>query len=99
MVVPVASNRPLLGVHLLDATADPLVFVFQRDQQNRQPVQITISRHAWQLLGPSQAVRYLVERYLLEHPLEQARVGPGLVQFCVRYALELAGTAAGPSPN
>jgi hypothetical protein len=87
------ATRPLLGVHLLDPTADPLTFAFQRDKANTHPVQILITRHAWQLLGPSQAVDYVVDRYLLEHPPEVERVGRGLVSFCVRYALGLAGVA------
>lgn len=91
------SSRPLLGVHLLEATADPLVFAFHRDQADAAPACIIISRHAWQLLGPSQAVDYVVERYLLEFPEERARVGPGLVRFCVRYALGLGGTTD-PAP-
>ncbi|SNC77584.1 hypothetical protein SAMN06265337_4176 [Hymenobacter gelipurpurascens] len=81
---------------MLDASADPLVFVFQRDQAGTHPAPIAISRHAWQLLGPTQAVDYVVDRYLLEHPAEPERVGRGLVHFCVRYALERGGAAPGP---
>lgn len=85
-------SRPILGASILDTTADPLVFEFQRDVRNTQPVYITISRHAWQLLGPSQAITYIVDRYLLEHPDEAERVGRGLVLFCVRYALGVPGS-------
>jgi hypothetical protein len=67
----------------LDATSDPLVFAFQRDKANTHPVQILITRHAWQLLGPFQAMDYVVDRYLLEHPPEVGRVGRGLVSLCV----------------
>ncbi|QNH62205.1 hypothetical protein [Hymenobacter sediminicola] len=48
-----SPSRPILGASILDTTADPLVFEFQQDVLNTQPVHIVISRHVWQLLGPS----------------------------------------------
>ncbi|GAB3243660.1 hypothetical protein GCM10027346_40630 [Hymenobacter seoulensis] len=72
------------------------LFVFQRDQAGTHPASIAISRHAWLLLGPTRAVDFVVDRYLLEHHAELARVGRGMVAFYVRYALERGGAAPGP---
>ena len=79
--------RPLLATYLLDPTADPFVFAFQRDTAHEPPTHIAITRSAWQALGPSQAIDYIVDRYLLENPEEEQRVGRGLVLLCVRYTL------------
>ncbi|TGD80755.1 hypothetical protein [Hymenobacter wooponensis] len=83
-------SRPLLGTYLQDATPNPLVFEFQRNASNAHPAYISITRSAWQVLGPSQAVKYIVDRYLIEHPEEEQRVGRGLVLYGVRYTLGFA---------
>lgn len=79
----------VLAARLLDAGADPLVFEFQRDLFNEHPARVCISRLGWQALGPSQAISYVVSRYLLEHPEEKQRAGANLVAYCVHQALGL----------
>ena len=78
-----------LAVQILDASADPLVFVFHATQ-HPAPAQVLISRHAWRTLGPSQAIAYVVDRYLLAYPREEQRVGRAQVISCVQQALAAA---------
>lgn len=84
-----SNARFVLGARVADVTADPVVFHFQRDWLDAQPAQVAISRNAWQLLGPSQAAGYIVDRYLIENPAEEQRVGREMVTYCVRHALGL----------
>ncbi|TGE03315.1 hypothetical protein [Hymenobacter fodinae] len=79
----------LLAARLLDAGAEPLVFEFQSDLFNDYPAHVSISRLGWQAMGPSQAISYVVDRYLLEHPEEGERVGREVVTACVHQALGL----------
>ncbi|MBT9395352.1 hypothetical protein KLP40_19450 [Hymenobacter sp. NST-14] len=78
-----------MAVRTLDAGADPLVFEFQRDFFNNHPAHVAISRLGWQAMGPSQAISYVVDRYLLEYPEEVERVGREVVSGCVHRALGL----------
>lgn len=84
-----SSVQFVLAVRLLDAGADPLVFEFQRDFFNDHPAHIAISRLGWQAMGPSQAISYVVDRYLMEQPDETVRVGREAVTHCVHQALGL----------
>ncbi|UOQ69556.1 hypothetical protein [Hymenobacter volaticus] len=84
-----SNARFVLGARVADATADPVVFHFQRDLFDTQPAQVIISRNAWQLLGPAQAAGYIIDRYLIENPEEEQRVGREVVTYCVRHALGL----------
>jgi len=88
-----SNVRFLLGAKLLDSNADPLVFEFQRDFFNDYPAQVSITRLGWQALSPSQAIGYVAERYLLDHPEEEERVGRDLILFCINRALGM------PDPN
>lgn len=88
-----SNVRFLLAAKLLDSNADPLVFEFQRDLFNDYPAQVSITRLGWQALSPSQAIGYVAERYLLENPEEEERVGRALIVYCVNRALGL------PDPN
>ncbi|WP_375433860.1 hypothetical protein [uncultured Hymenobacter sp.] len=88
-----SNARFVLGAHVEDATADPVVFHFQRDLFDEQPAQVSISRNAWHLLGPSQAAGYIVDRYLIENPEEEQRVGREVVTYCVRNALGLTDSS------
>jgi hypothetical protein len=83
------SVQFVLVARLLDAGADPLVFAFQRDLFNDFPAYVAISRLGWQAMGPSQAISYVVDRYLVEHPEEVERVGRQVVTHCVHQALGL----------
>ncbi|WP_161807052.1 hypothetical protein, partial [Hymenobacter sp. AT01-02] len=65
------------------------VFKFQSDLFNDYPAHVSISRLGWQAMGPSQAISYVVDRYLLEHPEEVGRVGREVVDNCVHLALGL----------
>ena len=98
---PLSISRPLLATYLLDPRADPFVFAFQRSDAHEPPAHVAITRGAWQALGPAQAIDYIVDRYLLENPEEEQRVGRGLVLFCVRYTLGFSSlNAADPdSPS
>ncbi|RSK23939.1 hypothetical protein [Hymenobacter metallilatus] len=78
-----------MAVRLLDAGADPLIFEFQRNFFNDHPAYIAISRLGWQAMGPSQAISYVVDRYLLEYPEEVERVGREVVSGYVHRALGL----------
>lgn len=71
------------STRLEDATADSVVFHFQRDLFDEQPAQVSISRNAWQLLGSSQAAGYIVDRYLTKNPEEEYRVDREVVMYCV----------------
>lgn len=78
-----------LAVKLVNANADPLVFEFRRGYFQDAPAHVCISRLGWHALNPSQAIGYVVDRYLLEHPEEEQRVGRGLVAGCVQKALDI----------
>jgi predicted O-linked N-acetylglucosamine transferase (SPINDLY family) len=84
-----SSDLFLLAARLVDAGAEPLVFEFQSDLFNDHPAHVRISRLGWQAMGPSQAISYVVDRYLLEHPEEIERVGREAVTRCVHQALGL----------
>lgn len=84
-----SSVQFVLATRLQDAGANPLVFEFQRDFFNDHPAHVAISRLGWQAMGPSQAISYVVDRYLLEYPEEVERVGRQVVDSCVHRALGL----------
>lgn len=84
-----SSIQFVLAAHLQDAGANPLVFELQRDFFNDHPAHVAISRLGWQAMGPSQALSYVVNRYLLEYPEEMERVGRQVVNSCVHQALGL----------
>jgi|GEM_PF-5743227 len=78
---------PILAAKLLDASADPLVFEFQRPTPPTGCTRVSISRTGWSSMSPSQAIGYVVDRYLLEQPMEAQRVGRDFVINCVNLAL------------
>ncbi|RSK47553.1 hypothetical protein [Hymenobacter rigui] len=89
MIANNSSVQFVLAARLQDAGADPLVFAFQRDLFNDFPAYVSISRLGWQAMGPSQAISYVVDRYLMEQPDETERVGREAVTHCVHQALGL----------
>lgn len=88
-----SNVRFMLAARLVNGNADPLVFEFQRDLFNDNPAYVSISRLGWQALSPSQAIGYITDRYLLEHPEEEQRVGRTLITYCINQALGI------PNPN
>ena len=85
-----SNVRFVLAARLVNGNADPLVFEFQRDLFNDSPAYVSISRLGWQALSPSQAIGYITDRYLLEHPEEEERVRRTLITYCINPVLGIS---------
>ncbi|TYZ06230.1 hypothetical protein FY528_19030 [Hymenobacter lutimineralis] len=77
--------RPALFVALQNPNAESLVFEFRLADQILTSV--TISRLGWQVLGPSQAIHYVADRYLMTLPLREKMISRDLVVFHVMQAV------------
>lgn len=77
--------RPALFVALQNPNAESLIFDFRLAGQPLASV--TISRLGWQVLGPSQAIYYVADRYLMTLPLKEQPVSRELVVFHVMQAV------------
>ncbi|MBC6609246.1 hypothetical protein H8B13_20675 [Hymenobacter sp. BT188] len=80
-----ASEKVVITV--VDLGADPLVFAWQPDHALAPLVQVSVSRYAWLALGPSRAISYVADRFLLAYPTASPPGGDH-VRDAVQRALE-----------
>jgi|GEM_PF-5420988 len=79
----------VIGMKVIDRQADPIIFRFERAMFNRDTVDVAITQHDWQAIGPFQSAGLLIDEYLTRYPEEQQRVGYRSLVACVFHALHL----------
>jgi hypothetical protein len=84
-----SNARWVIGMKVVDRYADPILFRFERDMLDRDTVDVEISQHDWQAIGPFQSAGLLIDEYLKRYPEEAQRVGYRSLTACVFYALHL----------
>lgn len=77
----------LLGVSLVDPTADPIVLEFQQQLYNDDRLAVHAPRGLYQQLGADEFAAHIADYYLAQHPSEAARVGRERVLQAVKDAI------------
>lgn len=83
-----SNARFLLGVHLEDPTADPLVFRFQQELLTDERIDVQVSKAKAEALKKEGLVDALSTHYIQEFPSEEERIGREAVRRCIRAAIE-----------
>ena len=78
----------LIGVSLVNPTADPIVLEFQQELYQQDRIAVRAPRGLYQQLGPAAFAEHMTDYYLEQHPAEAARVGRAAVLQAVRDATE-----------
>lgn len=78
----------LLGVSLVDPSADPIVMEFQQELLSEARINIQAPCGLFRELGPDQFAEHVADYYLKQHPKEVERVGREAVMSAVRDAIE-----------
>lgn len=88
----------LLGVSLVDPTADPIVLEFQQALYQQDRVAVHAPRGLYQQLGAAAFAEHMAGYYLAQHPDEAGRVGRAAVVAAVQNAIAW-GPADGRHPS
>lgn len=78
----------LLGVSLVDPTADPIVLEFQQELYSDNRIAVRAPRGLFAQLGPAQFAEHMTDYYLSQYPAEQQRVGRAAVLQAVHDATD-----------
>lgn len=78
----------LIGVSLVDPTADPIVLEFQQELYSENRIAVQAPRGLFMHLGPARFAEHVTDYYLEQHPAERERVGRAAVLQAVHDATD-----------